>query len=63
MKGLTKYTIRKWLEWDDKVANAMDRAYEKKDRKVFDRWVRHWLKEERAEQRRWEKAMIDKYNY
>jgi hypothetical protein len=61
MSLIDKATMRKWIDRDDKVCKAMDRAIEKKDRKLMDGWLKAWEKEDRRDQRHWEKELMDKY--
>jgi hypothetical protein len=51
-----------FLEPDQKLLNAMDRATEKHDSKGIVGWLKAFAKEDLQEQRRWEKAMKKEYN-
>lgn len=51
-----------WAKWfrkqdihDTKVEKALDDAYQRKDKKAMERWLKAWAKEDKQELRRWER--------
>ena len=54
----TKHSKLDWRERDDNMVKAMEKAYERKDKKALGGWLKAWAKEDRRDLKRFEKDLM-----